>query len=185
MPVLICMLRGVNIGGHHIIKMDHLRALCSGLKLTGIQTHLQSGNVIFHTEERDLNALAGKIQAAIDRKCGFRPEILLRTIPEMRRAISCNPFAQRKGMEPSKLAVVFLDEQPSTAARQALSQMDIAPEELHVIGRQLYIYFPNGQARPKISWSRVEKIVGPRFTGRNWNTVTKLLKLSLTLRSAE
>ena len=185
MPVLVCMLRGVNIGGHHKIRMDDLRALCASLKLAGVHTHLQSGNVIFRTEERNLSALAGKIQASIGSKCGFRPEILLRTIPEMRQVISRNPFAQRKGIDPSKLAVVFLVHQLAVPARQALLQMDIAPEELHVIGRQLYIYFPNGQARPKLSWSRVEKILGPRFTGRNWNTVTKLLELSQSLHSTE
>jgi uncharacterized protein (DUF1697 family) len=181
MPVLICMLRGVNVAGHHKIKMDDLRSLCLGLQLSGVQTHLQSGNVIFRTDEGDLTALACKIQASIGRKCGFRPEILLRTIPEMREVITRNPFARRKGIEPGKLATVFLEDQPSAAVRQALQQMDIAPEELHVIGRLLYIYFPNGQARPKISWSRVEKLVGPRYTGRNWNTVTKLLELAEAL----
>jgi uncharacterized protein (DUF1697 family) len=62
--------------------------------------------------------------------------------------------------------------------------MDIAPEEIHATGRELYIYFPNGQARPKISWSRTEKILGPAFTSRNWNTVTKLLQLGEELESS-
>ena len=178
MPVLVCLLRGVNIGGHHKIKMDDLRALCVHIKLGEVKTHLQSGNVIFRTDQRSLPALADKIEVSIERKYGFRPEVLLRTIPEMREVIARNPFANRKGIEPGKLAVVFLEDEPTAAMRKALLDMDIAPEELHVIGRQLYIYFLNGQARPKLSWSQVAKILKTPTTARNWNTVTKLLELA-------
>jgi uncharacterized protein (DUF1697 family) len=175
------MLRGVNVGGHNKIKMDELHTLCTSLRLANAQTYLQSGNVVFRTDGRNLDTLAKKIQFCIERELGFRPEILLRTIPEMRDAIALNPFAKRRDIEPSKLAVVFLEAEPSVSARETLAQMEIAPEELFIIGRQLYIYFPNGQARPKISWSRVEKILGPQFTARNWNTVTKLQALAESL----
>jgi len=178
MPVLICLLRGVNVGGHHKIKMDDLRSLCEGLKLTRVKTHLQSGNVLFHTSERNPAVLANKLQACIDRKCGFRPGILFHTIPEMREVIARNPFAKRKGIEPGKLAVVFLEQEPDAAARQALLEMDIAPEELHIVGSHLYVYFPNGQGRPRLSWVEVSKIIPMVVTARNWNTVTKLLELA-------
>jgi uncharacterized protein (DUF1697 family) len=177
MPVLICMLRGVNLGGHHKIKMDVLRAICTSLKCESPQTLLQSGNVVFRTSNKNLAQLEKQLGTAIEKKLGFRPEVLLRTVPELRDAIARNPFAKRSGIEPSKLVVTFLGSELDAAARKALLAMDIAPEEIHVIGRELYIYFPNGQARPKISWSRTEKILGPAFTSRNWNTVTKLLQL--------
>lgn len=178
MPVLICLLRGVNVGGRHKLKMDDLRWFCESLKLTNVKTHLQSGNVVFQTSERNWTVLAGKLQAAIERKCGFRPDILFRTIPEMREVMARNPFAKRKGIEPGKLVVAFLEQEPTLSARQALLQMDIAPEELHVIGRQLYLYFPNGQARPRLSWAHVGKIIPTATTARNWNTVIKLLELA-------
>ena len=86
-------------------------------------------------------------------------------------------------MEPSKLAVTFLGAAVNAAAGRALLEMEIAPEELRVHGRELYIYFPNGQARTKLSWPRVEKIVGPAFTSRNWNTVTNLLELAASIET--
>jgi len=181
MPVLVCLLRGVNIGGHHKIKMDDLRALCVVLKFVNVQTLLQSGNVVFRTEERSLSTLADKIESAIERKFGFRPEVLLRTVPEMREVVARNPLAKRKGIEPPKFAVAFLEDEPTPAMRKALLAMDIAPEELHVIGRHLYIYFPNGQARPRLSWSQIAKILNTPTTARNWNTVTKLIELAETL----
>jgi len=178
MAVLVALLRGVNVGGHHKLKMDNLRALCEGIKLGGVKTYLQSGNVVFRTSERNLPALSDKIESCVERELGFRPEVLLRTVPEMREVIERNPFAERKGIEPGKLAVVFLEDEPTAVMRKALLEMDIAPEELHVIGRQLYIYFPNGQARPKLSWPQVAKILKTSSTARNWNTVTKLLELA-------
>lgn len=184
MPVLIAVLRGVNVGGHNKIKMDFLRDLCVSLKCDNPQTLLQSGNVVFLTTSRGVPELAKSIETAIERKLGFRPNVLLRTVPELREVIAHNPFANRKGIDPGKLVVTFLGGEPSPENRKALLAMDIAPEELKILGRHLYIYFPNGQARPRLSWPRVEKIVGPAFTSRNWNTVTKLLDLAKSLESA-
>lgn len=184
MPVLIGMLRGVNVGGHNKIKMDVLREICGSLKCEGAQTLLQSGNVVFRTTSRDLPQLSKSIAAAIERKLRFRPDVLLRTIPEMRDVIARSPFARRSGLDPAKILVSFLSSEPNADARKALLAMDIAPEELHVLGRELYIYFPNGQARPKISWSRVGKILSCPTTGRNWNTVTKLVEIAQSLEAS-
>lgn len=184
MPVLICMLRGVNIAGHNKIKMDVLRDMCVSLKCDAPQTLLQSGNVVFRSSNKNVAQLAKLLGTAIEKKLGFRPEVLLRTVPELREVIARNPFAKRSGIDPSKLVVTFLGSELDAKGGKELLAMDIAPEEMHVLGRELYIYFPNGQARPKISWPRVEKILGPAFTSRNWNTVTKLLQLGENLEAS-
>ncbi len=79
MAVIISMLRGVNVGGHNKMKMDALRALYESLKLRDAQTYVQSGNVIFRTDERDMARLAKRIEDGIERKFGFRPDVILRT----------------------------------------------------------------------------------------------------------
>jgi len=183
-PVLISLLRGVNIGGHHKIKMDALRRIYESLKLESVQTCLQSGNVIFQTENQNLAGLSKAIEAAIERKLGFRPNVIVRTVSELRSIIARNPFAKRSGIEPGKLVVTFLGAEPNAKARTQLLAMDIAPEELQVFGREFYIYFPNGQARMRLSWPRVEKIIGPAFTSRNWKTVTRLLELAQALNKS-
>jgi uncharacterized protein (DUF1697 family) len=183
MPVMIAMLRGVNVGGHNKIKMEVLREICASLKYKNPQTHLQSGNVVFHTDGQDSDRLTKTLETAIDKKLRFHPAVLLRTIPEFQAIIARSPFAKREAIDPSKLVVTFLGTEPNKPSREALLAMDIAPEEVHVVGRELYIYFPDGQARPKLSWQRVEKIVGPAYTSRNWNTVTKLLELAESLEA--
>ena len=103
MAVIISMLRGVNVGGHNKIKMDALRALYESMKLREAQTYVQSGNVIFRTDERDIALLTKRIEDGIERKLGFRPNVILRTAAAMREVIARNPFAKRRGIEPSKL----------------------------------------------------------------------------------
>jgi len=181
MPVVISMLRGVNVGGHGKIKMDVLRELCASLKLRNAQTYVQSGNVVFETADRDLAPLAGRIEQAIERKFGFRPDVILRTASELRDVIARNPFASRSGIEPSKLLVTFLARQPSAEVRTKLLAIKTDPEELYLDGRELYAYFPNGMCRSKLSWPLVERTLAIPGTGRNWNTVTKLLEMAESL----
>src|SRR5271168_2569786 len=108
MAVIISMLRGVNLAQHHRVKMDALRALYQSLKLRDPQTFIQSGNVLFRTEEKDLARLAARIQKGIETKFGFRSDVILRTVAEMEDVIRRNPFAARRGIDPRKLLVTFL-----------------------------------------------------------------------------
>jgi uncharacterized protein (DUF1697 family) len=185
MPVIISMLRGVNLGGHNKIKMDALRALYESLGLRDPQTYVQSGNVVFRTDKRDLVALAKRIEEAIERGFGFRPAVILRTTSDLRGAIARNPFAKRSGVEPSKLLVTFLASDPGSAVREKVLSLKTEPEELRMDGRELYIYFPNGMARPKVSWAVLEKTLKTPGTGRNWNSVTKLLEMAERLEASE
>jgi uncharacterized protein (DUF1697 family) len=179
------MLRGVNIGGHHKIKMDALRALYVSLKLEDPRTHVQSGNVIFRTKEKNSAALAGKIGAAIERKFGFRPEVVLRTPEEFRRAIDASPFPASRGLEPGKILLTFLVDEPTSEARAALLRFKDYPEEIHLKGRELYIYFPNGAGTSKVPWSSVEKLLKTQGTARNWNSVTKMLAIAEEMEAEE
>jgi uncharacterized protein (DUF1697 family) len=183
MPVLISMLRGVNVGGHNKIKMDDLRTLYRSLKLEDPRTYVQSGNVIFRTKEENSPALAKKIQDAIEGKFGFRPEVIVRTTEELKSAIAASPFASRRNLEPGKILVTFLAGKPGPSAHATLLSLKAHPEELHLSGRELYIYFPDGAGRSKLPWSKVEKLVQTTGTARNWNSVTKMLAMAEELEA--
>jgi uncharacterized protein (DUF1697 family) len=158
--------------------MDALKALCVSLKLKDPQTFIQSGNVIFCTKEKDLTKLARRIQDAIEKSHGFRPGVILRTASELREAIAHNPFAGRNGIEPGRLLVNFLSDDPGKDARKQAQAIKTGPEELHIIGREVFIYFPDGQGKSKLPWSKIERVLGTSATGRNWNSVTKMLAMA-------
>lgn len=184
MPVLISMLRAVNVGGHGKIKMDALRALYTSLKFENPQTYLQSGNVIFKTSERNLAAVANRLHSAIEKKFQCETDIMLRTTEDLRAVIKKNPFAKRGDVEPGKLVVFFLATDPGNEARKAVFDQKFAPEEIHAIGRELYIYFPNGQGKSKLPFPRIYKLLQTSGTGRNWNSVTNMLEIAEKLESA-
>ena len=99
----------------------------------------------------------------------------------MRDVIARNPFAKREGIEPNKLAVMFLAREPGRRFR-VRAQNQTRVEELHLLGRELYIYFPDGMGRSKLPavLARALKNAG---TARNWNTVMKLLEMAEKLEA--
>lgn len=186
MPVIISMLRGVNLVRHNRIKMDALLALYKSLGLQDCQTYVQSGNVVFRIDSRagkrigesQLVELSRRIECAIEQHFGFRTDVLLRTVSEMRDVIARNPFAKRRGIDPRKLQVFFLANAPGAEACDKLRAIKIDPEELRIDGRELYICFPNGFGRANLSWPRIGRTLKTPLTSRNWNTVTQLLEIA-------
>jgi uncharacterized protein (DUF1697 family) len=185
MAVLISMLRGVNLGNHNKINMGALRVLYESLKFEAPRTYVQSGNVIFRTKEKNSAALAKKIQNAIEREFGCRPEVVLRTTDELRKAIAASPFASRRDLEPSKILVTFLAAEPGPEAYAMLLSLKSHPEELHLKGRELYIYFPDGVGRSRLPWSSLEILLKTTGTARNWNSVTKMFAIAEEMEAAE
>jgi uncharacterized protein (DUF1697 family) len=184
MPVFVTMLRGINVGGHNKIKMETLRALFESLGHSGVQTHIQSGNIVFQAKAKDSSALSKRVGDAIEHKFGFRPGVVVRNTAELRSVIARNPFGAQKSIDPSKLLVVFLATDPGHEIREKILTMQTPPEELRIDGSELYIYFPNGMARPKLSLPKIEKVLNTASTGRNWNTVEKLLGMAEKLEAA-
>jgi uncharacterized protein (DUF1697 family) len=180
MSVVISMLRAINLGAHRRVKMDDLRAMCEALKLTDVQTYLQSGNVVFRAQG-DPGALSKRLEKEIERKLGFHSDVISRSVSEMRDVVARNPFAKRRDIEPSKLLVTFLAADPGDAPREKVRRLKTDPEELQIVGRELYVYYPNGVGRSKLSSSGIDKVLNTPGTARNWNTVTKLLEIAQRL----
>ena len=178
MTVVVGLLRGVNVGGKHKIRMETLRALCESLGFEEPRTFIQSGNVVFRTRQRNLRLLAERLEEAIERGHGFRPAVVLRTVADMRGVVARNPFGTRRDIEPAKLVVTFLADQPAVSACQKVLAMKTDPEELRIVGREMFIHFPLGMGRTKVPTAQIEKTLGTPGTGRNWNTVLKLLDIA-------
>jgi uncharacterized protein (DUF1697 family) len=182
MPVLISLLRGINVGGNNLIKMDALRELYRSLKLRDAETYVQSGNVVFRTDDRDAPLCAARIEKRIERDFGVRPSVIVRTVDEWRDVIARNPFDGRDGIEPGKLLVIFLDKEPTPAVRDAVRALKPATEEVHLSGREVYVYFPDGQGKSKFA-GPLDRALRKSGTGRNWNSVTKLLEIAEKLEA--
>ena len=181
MIAAISLLRGVNVGGHHKIRIEELRELYESLGLRHAQTYVQSGNVVFRTNARDFTRLSKRIADAIEERFAFRAGVILPTAADLRGVIAANPFASRRDLDPSRLLVQFLAGEPPADARERVLRIESEPEEPRMEGREVYIYYPNGMARPKVSWTFIERTLETPCTGRNWNTVRMLLEMAESL----
>jgi uncharacterized protein (DUF1697 family) len=174
---LVALLRGINLGSRNRVAMAELRELFARLGHAGAVTHLQSGNVIFTVPRRPPAGLAKKIEKAIADELGVPSKIILRTRDELAEVVTNNPLPKGTS-EPTKLMVSFLS---APADPKLAAQLDpdlSAPDEFRVVGREVYLWYPNGLHKSKLSNALFERKLGVDGTMRNWSTVTKLLELA-------
>jgi uncharacterized protein (DUF1697 family) len=178
MPTYIAMLRGINVTGHKIIKMEALRASFAALGFKNVQSYIQSGNLIFETPNNSAATLSAKIEQKILRDFGHSVSVLLRTPKELAEIIQRNPFVKDPAIDQSRLYVTFLaDIAPKTAA-DLLQPLAAGAEQIRVVGREVYLYCSNGYGKTKISNTAVEKKLSIGATTRNWRTTQTLLAMA-------
>jgi uncharacterized protein (DUF1697 family) len=142
-----------------------------------VTTHLQSGNVVLESSVRSASALAGDLEDTLAAAFGFDIDVMVRSGREMVKLVKANPFL-RRGIDPSTLAVGFLKAKPAAAAGRRLDGADFSPEEFALAGSEIYLRYPNGLGRAKMSPAFFERTLGTPATVRNWSVVTKLAELS-------
>jgi uncharacterized protein (DUF1697 family) len=176
------LLRGINVVGKKMIKMEELRLLCGSLGLDQAQTLLQSGNVVFRSVEKDREKLAKRIEGGIQKKFKLDVRVVVRTSADLRRVIQGNPFKSGETPNLSWLLVMFLGAQPESRAFADLRGYYKGPEEFHLIGEELYIHYCNGVGQSKLTNDLIQRKLQVTGTARNWNTVQKLLELTRSLQ---
>lgn len=169
------LLRGINVGGKKRLKMADLRALFESMGFIGVQTLLQSGNVIFTTPAEEAeDALRLRIEAGIRSQFGFESRILLRDRAQLGALVAAHPFTAAQLAEPAKILVSFLNISPAPADLEGMRTGWDGPEIFYSSGRELLIFFPDGMGRSKLDNGLIERRLKVISTGRNWNTVRKL-----------
>ena len=183
MPVYASLLRGINVGGRNLMPMAALAEVYAKAGCTQVKTLLQSGNVVFRGSGSPA-PLVKKLGAAIEARFGARPGLFLKTPAELRAALAANPFAAEAKADPSHLVLLFFDGKPPAAAAKTLAAWDRGPEQAQLAGGVLYIYYPEGMGRSKLTNAILERALGGPATARNFSTVTKLAALCDALEPA-
>lgn len=176
MKTFICLLRGINVGGKHLLPMQELRALLTSMGLLNVRSYIQSGNVVFQSEEEDASRLSGDISAAILAKFGFKPQSLILSSDEFEEALAANPFPEAES-DPKSLHLFFLISAPLNPDLAALEDLKKDNERFQLLNRVFYLHAPDGIGRSKVA-EKVEKSLGEPVTARNWRSVTKIMALA-------
>jgi uncharacterized protein (DUF1697 family) len=178
MTVYIALLRGINVGGHQPVAMSDLRELLGGLGFSRARSIMQSGNLIFQSAAATTAELERLLEAEAERRLGLHADFLIRSEKEWREVVASNPFRKESERDPSHLLVMFLKGAASAKDVKAIQAAVAGPEIIRAGGKHLYIVYPDGIGRSRLTNSFLEARLGVRGTARNWNTVLKLADLA-------
>ena len=177
MNVYIALLRGINVSGQKIIKMEALKKAFEALHFDRVTTYIQSGNVVFRSPS-DAALVRTQIENKLLKAFGYDVVVIVKTIQEIEKAMKRNPFKKIQTDKGERLYVSFLSERPAKAAVQSLTAVKSDVDEIRLIGTEVYILCRNGFGNSLFSNTFLEKKLAVSATTRNWDTVQKLLSLA-------
>ncbi len=176
----VALLRAINVGGKNRLPMNRLRELLTGLDYQNVRTYIQSGNILFETQESDEAAISGSIQVSIEEQFEIATPVILRRSDEFAKIVASSPF-DALATAPDKLQVMFLSAIPD-ANRVANLEPDRSPGDSFVVqDREIYMHLPRGAARTKLTLDYFEPALGVTATARNWKTVNRLAEMIETV----
>lgn len=147
------------------------------LQLAGfgqVRTYIQSGNILLESD-MGKEALGQKIHDLILDRFSLDIEVFVMTGEVLGKALAGNPFPPDAA--PNRVFITFLSKLPSPEQVTMLEQMDLGKEQYVLQDNILYFYLPDGMAVSKMSNSFFEQKLKVKSTGRNLNTIQKLLSL--------
>jgi uncharacterized protein (DUF1697 family) len=180
MTIHVALLRAINLPAHKPVAMADLRDFFTKVGLGEPRTLLQTGNVVFRSSKRTGAGLERFLETEADKRLHLQTDFFVRTVPDWAAVIARNPFPNEAKADPAHLVVMFLKDAPDAKAVDQLNAAISGREVARAVGNQAYIVYPDGIGRSRLTTAIIEKKLGTRGTGRNWNTVLKLAALVKT-----
>ncbi len=178
MQTYICLLRGINVSGNNIIKMDALKTMLSNLKYKNITTYIQSGNIVFQTNSNEKEKLEKQIKERIKATFKLEVPVLVLTLATLKKTIANNPFAKNLNKDVAFLHTTFLSSIPIKMDIDKIGFSTFLPDECTLMDDIVYLYCPNGYGNTKLTNTFFEKKLTCTATTRNWNTINKLIAIA-------
>jgi uncharacterized protein (DUF1697 family) len=178
MTIHVALIRGINVGGHNAVAMSDLRDMLAELGFDDARSLLQSGNLVFRCNAQTDANLERLLESEAEKRMGLHADFFIRSVKEWREVVAHNPFRKEAERDPSHLVVMFLKAAPKANDVKAVNAAIVGPEVVRADGRHLYIVYPAGIGRSRLTNALIEKKLGIRGTARNWNTVLKLAALA-------
>jgi len=173
----LALLRGINVSGHNMIKMEALKTTLESIGFTNVVTYIQSGNVFVETEEESGFGVGFKIKQEIFKTFGHEVPVIVIGKNDLELCFKNNPFLKQKDVDTKKLYVAFISKELSSSAINELKISQFKPDEAVIDGNRIFIKYDIGAGKTRLDQKYIEKKLNVTATIRNWNTVTKLLEI--------
>ena len=172
---MVALLRAVNVGGRKL-PMAELRALCGDLGWADVVTYVQSGNIVFSSADKPVR-LETMLEEALTRRFGFEAPAIVRTARQWSSHAAANPFPEEARDSPNRLLLYLSKRSPKDDAEAVIQARAADGERVKRSGDALWIHYPSGSGRSKLTPSLIDKAIGSPATSRNHRTVMKLEEL--------
>jgi uncharacterized protein (DUF1697 family) len=173
----LALLRGINVSGHNMIKMDALKKMLENMGFQNVETYIQSGNVFFESEEENAAGIGFKIKQEISKVFGYDVPVIMVSKTDLELCFKNNPYLKEKECDIKKLYVAFISKELTAAAINDLKISNFKPDEAAIDSNRIYIKYAIGAGKTNLDQKYIEKKLNVVATIRNWNTVTKLLEM--------
>jgi len=173
----LALLRGINVSGHNMMKMDALKSMLEKVGFKNVETYIQSGNVFVDSDEENAASVGFKIKQEIFKEFGHDVPAVVINQEDLNACFKNNPFLKEKDMDTKKLYVAFLS---NTLRSENINELKISqfkPDEAVIEGNKIFIKYAVGAGKTRLDQKYIEKKLNLTATIRNWNTVTQLLKM--------
>ena len=173
----LILLRGINVSGHNMIKMDALKKALEEIGFQNVVTYIQSGNVFVETDEESGFSVGFKIKQEIYKTFGHEVPVIVVSKTDLEWTFKNNPFLKQKDVDIKKLYVAFISKELSSSAINELKISQFKPDEAVIEGNRIFIKYDIGAGKTRLDQKYIEKKLNVTATIRNWNSVTKLLEM--------
>ncbi len=178
MQMYIALLRGINVSGQKIIKMELLRKMMENLNFENVKTYIQSGNIVFQTSISSVSEIEKIIKDGIQNEFGFEVYVKILTPTELNQSLEKNSFLKDNSLDLKQHYFVFLDQIPLAENWGILKNMYLDGEKMELNQNVLYVHYGNGAGKSKLSNNLIENKLKLKSTMRNLNTVRKLVDMT-------
>jgi uncharacterized protein (DUF1697 family) len=177
MKTHLALLRGINVSGHNMIKMEVLKTLLEKAGFQNVQTYIQSGNVFVDSDEAHGASVGFKIKQEIFKELGLEVPVVVISKEDLEACLKNNPYLKEKDCDTKKLYVAFISKELSNGALNDLKISQFKPDEAAIDASRIYIKYAVGAGKTRLDQKYIEKKLNVVATIRNWNTVTTLLEM--------
>ncbi|MEM8520920.1 DUF1697 domain-containing protein [Flavobacterium sp. PL12] len=177
MTTHLALLRGINVSGHSMIKMDALKTTLENIGFRNVETYIQSGNVFVDTDEENAAAVGFKIKQEIFKIFGHEVPVVVIGKQDLEACFKNNAYLKEKEVDSKKLYVAFISTTLSSTSMNDLRISQFKPDEASIDGNKIFIKYAVGAGKTRFDQKYIEKKLNVIATIRNWNTVTQLLKM--------
>ena len=172
----IALLRGINVGGKATVPMKELALLFTDLGCGNVRTYLRTGNIVFESQ-RESGELEKAFECAISKEFSLSIPVVVRSGERFSEYLVNTPFPSESKKDPSHLLLYLSKNPPLESAVAQLLQKAAAGESVMQRDDGIWIYYPDGIGRSKVSPTIIDRSIGSSATGRNWNTLLKVSEL--------